>query len=289
MHGVLGGFELDHVLFGGDSLEEMETAFAEDGLFTEYGGPHGNGRTHNAVLGFTDGSYLELIAPIDRDRRAPRRDDLLRGNAGPCGWALETSDIADAVDVFRTRGIEMDAPIELTRERPDGRHLRWKLAFPGDFGPGTFYPFLIEDITPRTDRIDPAAVTDAPELTGLSKVLLGVQDRDVAYEKFTAAFGPLPDPEGFVLDGIEATVSEIPETVLGLVSDGGSGPLGSRTDAYGQIPRSFLIGTADFDRSIERFSISNVERYLDDRLAWLDVSGFPPASIGLLDGSDPSG
>jgi hypothetical protein len=32
-------------------------------LATDYGGPHGNGGTQMALLGFNVGSYLELIAP----------------------------------------------------------------------------------------------------------------------------------------------------------------------------------------------------------------------------------
>jgi hypothetical protein len=41
----------------------MRESFAAAGLETDYGGPHGNGGTQMALLGFNDGSYLELIAP----------------------------------------------------------------------------------------------------------------------------------------------------------------------------------------------------------------------------------
>jgi len=30
----------------------------------DFGGPHGNGVTQMALVGFDDGTYLELIAPI---------------------------------------------------------------------------------------------------------------------------------------------------------------------------------------------------------------------------------
>ena len=55
--------KVDHASVCGSDLEAMRQALAEVGLKTDYGGPHANGVTHMALLGFEDGSYLELIAP----------------------------------------------------------------------------------------------------------------------------------------------------------------------------------------------------------------------------------
>ena len=52
--------KIDHVTIAGPELAPMERAFAGVGLVTDYGGPHSNGVTHMAWLGFNDGSYNEL-------------------------------------------------------------------------------------------------------------------------------------------------------------------------------------------------------------------------------------
>lgn len=54
--------KVDHASVCGPDLEPMRQAFASVGLVTDYGGPHAS-VTHMALLGFEDGSYLELIAP----------------------------------------------------------------------------------------------------------------------------------------------------------------------------------------------------------------------------------
>ncbi len=45
------------------SLSQCERTFGDVGSKIDYGGPHANGVTHMALLGFEGGSYLELIAP----------------------------------------------------------------------------------------------------------------------------------------------------------------------------------------------------------------------------------
>ena len=54
---------IDHVSVCGSDLETMRQAFAAVGLTTDYGGPHATDGTHMALVGFDDGSYIELIAP----------------------------------------------------------------------------------------------------------------------------------------------------------------------------------------------------------------------------------
>src|SRR5262249_49892786 len=53
---------VDHASICGLDLQAMQQAFSDAGLKPDYGGPHTNGGTHMALLGFDDGSYLEFIA-----------------------------------------------------------------------------------------------------------------------------------------------------------------------------------------------------------------------------------
>ncbi|MGA6985917.1 MAG: VOC family protein, partial [Terriglobales bacterium] len=56
--------ELDHVSICGSNLDTLRQAFSEVGLAPDIGGPHGNGITQMAIIGFDDTTYIELIAPI---------------------------------------------------------------------------------------------------------------------------------------------------------------------------------------------------------------------------------
>ena len=54
----------------------------------DLGGPHGNGVTQMALVGFDDQSYLELIAPVKSG--VTEGSDWARfmsGDAGACAWA----------------------------------------------------------------------------------------------------------------------------------------------------------------------------------------------------------
>src|SRR6202140_2656897 len=56
--------ELDHVSICGSNLDTLRRIFTDMSMTPDYGGPHGNGVTQMAIIGFDDASYVELIAPI---------------------------------------------------------------------------------------------------------------------------------------------------------------------------------------------------------------------------------
>src|ERR1700675_4607879 len=56
--------EVDHVSVCGSNLDSLRQDFSSVGLTPDLGGPHGNGVTQMAMIGFDDASYIELIAPI---------------------------------------------------------------------------------------------------------------------------------------------------------------------------------------------------------------------------------
>ncbi len=59
---TLDGMQIDHVTVAGSDLDLLRRAFSACGLESVYGGPHANGVTHMASIGFRDGSYIELIS-----------------------------------------------------------------------------------------------------------------------------------------------------------------------------------------------------------------------------------
>ena len=93
--------EIDPVTLCGSSLDELRKAFADAGLATDYGGPHANGGTHPALLGFEDGSHLELVAPRKPGTGASGLmagwAKLMQSDAGACAGAVGTSKIQQEV------------------------------------------------------------------------------------------------------------------------------------------------------------------------------------------------
>ena len=54
--------EIDHASICGSNLDTLRQALTDVGMTPDFGGPHGNGITQMAIIGFDDASYLELIA-----------------------------------------------------------------------------------------------------------------------------------------------------------------------------------------------------------------------------------
>jgi hypothetical protein len=185
---------IDHVTIAGSSLEKLEAAFFRVGLETSYGGPHSNGVTHMSLLGFDDGSYIELISFMKQGVfETAFWGHQIAGNAGPCAWAARTDDIDSEVHQLTRQGITVDGPRYFNRQRPDGKLVEWYLAFVGDKSPGATLPFIIQDITPRHFRVSPsksvaAARDQSPVLTGVRYVVLGVKNLSAAINLFQLAY-----------------------------------------------------------------------------------------------------
>src|SRR5581483_3451333 len=152
---------IDHATVAGSNLDAMRQAFfAAVGIEPEYGGQHSNGATEMALVSFPDGSYLEFMAiRRDADAQAAAGHEwsrYLRGNAGPCAFALRAEDLNDLAAGLKKRGVAVSAIARSGRTRPDGTRLEWEIANPGDAVRGTFLPFLIHDLTPRENRVYPS-------------------------------------------------------------------------------------------------------------------------------------
>ena len=59
---------MDHVIILVDELERASADFRALGLTVTPGGEHGEGLSHNALIYFADGTFLELLA-FKRGRR----------------------------------------------------------------------------------------------------------------------------------------------------------------------------------------------------------------------------
>lgn len=142
---------IDHIVIMVSDLDTAARQWGDLGFTVVLGGKHPRG-THNALIAFEDGSYLELIAFWEPDYDAHRWHRFQGSGIGLIDHALGSSDLAAEVEEISVRGITYQGPNPGARSRPDGVELEWRTAHPtgiDDHG----LPFLIDDISDRSLRV----------------------------------------------------------------------------------------------------------------------------------------
>lgn len=163
---------IDHLVVAVPDLDEAARAHAALGFRVVPGGRHPEG-THNALVAFADGAYLELIA-FYRTNPEHRWWTALQRGGGLVDFCLATDDLPGDAVRFRAAGVAMDDPRPRTRLRPDGYEVRWRLAIARGEDRGVA-PFLIEDDTPRAERVP--RETDHPNgAAGVGTVTVAVRE-----------------------------------------------------------------------------------------------------------------
>ena len=277
-------FTLDHLTLAGRSLAAMSEPFAALGLAPDYGGPHENGVTHMSMLGFDDGTYLEFIAPREPDAVSPIWHAFSSRDAGPAAWCVASKDAAREADRLRALDIPVQGPAARGRRRPDGVALEWHLAFVGEGSPGAFHPFLIEDVTPRGERVGVTPSTGAAGLTGIEAVILCVADLEEATQALRRAYR-LPPAVPVFLPGLDATVVGFAGEPLLLAEPlDAASPLGERLAMVGAAPCGLVIGSRDLDLTAASLKLTGTDAGQDSLLA-LPFSVGPGAFAAIV----PSG
>jgi hypothetical protein len=153
----------DHVVYGVADLDAAMDELAERlGVRPAPGGRHVGRGTHNALLGLGDGAYLEVIAADPEQALAPGPMafalDRLR-LPRLVGWACRTADLDQRVAAARERGHDPGEVRPMSRRRPDGSLLEWRLTR-HDPGPDRLVvPFLIDwGSSPHPSESAPAGV-----------------------------------------------------------------------------------------------------------------------------------
>ncbi|MBI3458053.1 MAG: VOC family protein, partial [Candidatus Rokubacteria bacterium] len=121
---------IDHLVIAVPDLETAMARYRELGFTVVRGGRHPVA-THNALIAFADGAYLELLAFYERTPGHRWWGPLQQGG-GLIDFCLGTGDLAADTQAFRKAGVQIDDPKPLSRVRPDGYTLRWVLSIPRD-------------------------------------------------------------------------------------------------------------------------------------------------------------
>jgi catechol 2,3-dioxygenase-like lactoylglutathione lyase family enzyme len=231
---------IDHLVIAVDDRDAAADAYRRLGFTVVIGGRHAEG-THNALIAFADGAYLELLAFYEPSP-AHRWWAAHEQGGGLIDYCLASDDPEADAAAFRRAGVDIGAPEPGARLRPDGYRLRWRLAKPRGPHRGVA-PFLIDDDTPRDERV-PRERSHANRVTGLGGVTVAVDDLEAAGRWYAGALGragePVTRPE---LDARGLRFAVGPHLVE-LLAPRGAGAVAERLRARGAGPLAATLAGA---------------------------------------------
>ncbi|MBM4133502.1 MAG: VOC family protein [Nitrospira sp.] len=183
---------LDHLLIAVEDLPKAMELYRRLGFQVLVGGEHPTVGTHNALVSFSDGCYLELIGVKKPElaQQFPFGQQVLEALAKPnrlAGYALESDDVTGDVQAVRDRGLTIAKAPPGGRVRPDGQQVSWRTAHPEN----PRLPFLIQDLTPRQLRVPPTS-EGLGGATRIGWVEVGASDFQPTITSFMQLLGERP-------------------------------------------------------------------------------------------------
>ncbi len=132
---------LDHVIYAVADLDEGADRFLDEfGLASVAGGRHPGFGTANRIVPLGS-EYIELIAVVEPEEARRRAfgqiiQDSAAAGGGWVGYALRTARLDDHAD-----GADI---VEMSRRKPDGTLLNWRVGRLADMAGARRWPFLIQ-------------------------------------------------------------------------------------------------------------------------------------------------
>ncbi len=164
---------IDHLVIATPDLEETIETWRRLGFRVVEGGRHPYG-SYNALVGFADGSYLELLGFYEEAPAHPWWGLLGAHGGGLVDFCMATDDIRADCDKLAAASVPMSELHEGGRARPDGYTVKWiNNKVEGEFQ-GRI-PFIIEDVTPRDERL-PRQRDHENGVSGIDCLTLAVAD-----------------------------------------------------------------------------------------------------------------
>lgn len=139
---------VDHFVFAGPDLNEaMDLIEERFGVRPTDGGAHVGLGTRNGLLALGGTTYLEVIGPdLEQDDPSGSRpfgiDDLEAPRL--VTWASPSSHPDDLIAKAKRAGVDLGFVIDMSRRKPDGELLEWRLTVRSWDGPVVPVPFFID-------------------------------------------------------------------------------------------------------------------------------------------------
>ena len=137
---------IDHLVVVVKDLDQAAKDYEQLGFTVVPGGQHPVG-SHNVLIAFQDGSYLEIIAFYRKAVEHRWWEPLGKGER-LVDFCFQTDDLRGDTKKLKDAGAAINDPVPWSRKRPDGYELKWLLSLVTGSHRGVA-PFLIEDVTPR--------------------------------------------------------------------------------------------------------------------------------------------
>jgi hypothetical protein len=150
---------LDHFILGCADLDRgIDFVEQHTGVRAAFGGVHPGRGTRNALLSLGERRYLEVMAPDPAQGVTPQISRLPElKEPRIVGWAAHPGNLQVFAERLRKASIAFTGPRAGSRQRPDGRILKWEsLTLQNDHG--GLLPFFIEW---SADSVHPSV--DAPK------------------------------------------------------------------------------------------------------------------------------
>jgi len=241
---MLAPLRFDHIIIAVRDLDAAISNYQALGFAVYYGGKHTHKATHNGLVSLADGSYLELLAPVD-----PNDIDgtiaLLAKGEGFAGYALLSQDLGADATRLQTTNMAFTGPSDGHRDRYDGERVLWQALNLE----GTRSPFLIADVTPHLLRVpdDLDKIDHANGAIGTAGLVVAVHDMAAAAERYTKILGIEPSRQTqndeeitatFALDGHTITLAQ--PRVHGTA-------LATHLSTFGEVPYRLHLRTKNGD------------------------------------------
>jgi len=273
--------ELDHAVICGSNLDTLRQSFTDVGLTPDIGGPHGNGMTQMAILGFDDGSYIELLAPAKAGAAAGSEwSKFLSEDAVTCAWAVGNTALLVEVDRLKKAGIAVTTPERGSRKRPDGMSIEWMASNVGNGTPGSMLPFVIEDETPRAWRVQISPSMQGAPVSGVENVVLGVNNLDASIALFRKAYGwaePLIENQKDF-----GKLAYFPGEAVILAAPSSGGWLSDHLAKFGESPVAYLLAARDWAAANKKYKLSGSKTWFGQKVAWFDASKLKGVRLGVI-------
>jgi hypothetical protein len=180
---------LDHIIYASPGLESaIGTLRTLTGVEPQPGGSHSGRGTRNALLSLSQDTYIEILAPdpTQSTEALARSADRIPPAGRITTWAVKCDDLEEAVDMAAKAGLDLGRIEPMSRARPSGEQIAWRLTRGTPPGDG-LVPFLIdwgESPHPapsapsgcsltyfHAEHPDPARIRDCLALLGLQNML----------------------------------------------------------------------------------------------------------------------
>ncbi len=239
---------IDHIVIAGPDLDALTATFKRLGFNVVGGGKHPIG-SYNTLIGLGDGAYIELLSFYEHSPKHYWWDAVHKRGGGLIDFCMQTDDIRGDYSIFAAQAVEMSPLVGLSRVRFDGYKLAWlNNEIYGEYQ--GLIPFIIEDETPREERV-PKQNQHENQVIGIDTITLVARDLGKARRIMDAALRSEGEPvrdSALKASGIVYQVG--PHRLEYLKPNDDSSPLHAHIAADAPVPWRIRFKTDGAARSI---------------------------------------